>query len=31
MKLKEHIPHIIKEHKKEIAVVVIILLVAIII
>jgi len=31
MKLKEHIPHIIKEHKKEIAIAVIILLIAIII
>jgi hypothetical protein len=31
MKIKEHIPHIIKEHKKEIAIAVIILLVAIII
>jgi hypothetical protein len=31
MKLKEHIPHIIKEHKKEIAIADIILLVAIII
>ena len=31
MKLKEHIPHIIKEHKKEIAITAIILLVAIII
>jgi hypothetical protein len=31
MKLKEHIPHIIKEHKKEIAIAAIILLVAIII
>jgi hypothetical protein len=31
MKLKEHIPHIIKEHKKEIVIGIIILLVAIII
>jgi len=27
MKLKEHIPHIIKEHKKEIAITVIILII----
>jgi hypothetical protein len=31
MKLKEHIPHIVKEHKKEIAIAIIILLIAIII
>jgi hypothetical protein len=31
MKIKEHIPHFVKEHKKAIAVAVVILIIAIII
>jgi hypothetical protein len=31
MKIKEHIPHFVKEHKKAIAVAIVILIVAIII
>lgn len=30
MKLKEHIPHFVKEHKKAIAIAVVILIIAII-
>jgi len=31
MKLKEHIPHFVKEHKKALAIAVVILIIAIII
>ena len=31
MKLKEHIPHFVKEHKKAIAIAIVILIIAIII